>query len=665
MNIKNNKGFAVSTLLYSLSIMGFLIITVLMSLMSVNRINTSSLVEQIELELNRYSLTETTFRPSETGMTAAQEFTVPTGESGYYKIELWGAAGGKSGASAEGGRGAYTSGTIYLKEWDVLYFFIGTKGQDYTDGLTEAPTGGFNGGSDGDLTTQTAGGGGATDLRIDDGGSPADALNTRIMVAAGGTGASAYRSGADGGTLYGLKVKGTKNGSTTVQPAIRGEAEQDVSIAMQYSSGQYGAGGGYTAGGVQESGSSFISGYGGVQSFTMNSTDGTTIQTDNTNLTYYPSDADGNIITTNPTTYFFINGQMHHGVQNGDGYAKIQKVSSSAPTKIHPTLKNYGQGTYTITDCVDNTLYKEAILNPDGTINKIENDTKETNGVWNEIQIINSQGRNILQEQSGSLSVSYTGGTATDPKKLIDGKLNTASTVTSTSETDMKCVTISGISVGANDSISEIVVVHRPGVFGNNTLTISQNGAAATTLISGSHEEYVTGTHISVYNPDITSNEIPNANYYIIPAAARWRTLETRAQTLDVSDPNKIKDLINADPTQVQAQAFSGNNYQKWHIEQVTPGKYKIVEIQDYKAMQISSGLYQDGQKVSAPYAYIGSNPEEHWTFEKSNTGRYKIYTANSAGTKMYLYYDNGGRINVKSAGTGSAYEFYLYNADY
>ena len=103
MKKMNNKGFAVSTLLYSLSIMGFLIVSVMVSIMSLNRINTKSLVKQIEDELNRYSLTETTFRADETNTVTGQEFIVPRGEAGYYKIELWGAQGGDKGTK-KGGR---------------------------------------------------------------------------------------------------------------------------------------------------------------------------------------------------------------------------------------------------------------------------------------------------------------------------------------------------------------------------------------------------------------------------------------------------------------------------------------------------------------------------------------------------------------------------------
>ena len=114
MKKMNNKGFAITTLLYGLMSVGFLIMTLLMGIMSQNRQNTSTLVKKIEDELNRYGETETTF--SYSGQ--AQEYIVPYGQAGWYKVELW-------GASTSNGAGDYTSGIIYLHENEKLYFYLG------------------------------------------------------------------------------------------------------------------------------------------------------------------------------------------------------------------------------------------------------------------------------------------------------------------------------------------------------------------------------------------------------------------------------------------------------------------------------------------------------------------------------------------------------------
>ena len=110
----NNKGFAITTLLYGLLSVAFLIMTLLMGIMSTNRQNTSVLVDRIEEELNRYGETETTFA----FLGESQEYIVPYGQAGWYKIELWAASTSKGG-------GDYTSGIIYLPENTALYFYLG------------------------------------------------------------------------------------------------------------------------------------------------------------------------------------------------------------------------------------------------------------------------------------------------------------------------------------------------------------------------------------------------------------------------------------------------------------------------------------------------------------------------------------------------------------
>lgn len=110
----NNKGFAITTLLYGLLSVAFLIMTMLMGIMSTNRQNTSVLVDKIEEELNRYGETETTFA----FLGESQEYIVPYGKAGWYKIELW-------GAKTSRGTGSYTSGIIFLEENQSLYFYLG------------------------------------------------------------------------------------------------------------------------------------------------------------------------------------------------------------------------------------------------------------------------------------------------------------------------------------------------------------------------------------------------------------------------------------------------------------------------------------------------------------------------------------------------------------
>ena len=116
---------------------------------------------------------------------SVKTFTVP--ETGKYKIEAWGAAGGINLNPELVGKGGYTSGIITLTKGEKLYLRVG--------GTTTVEAGGYNGGGDGSRSYNGAsatgvGGGGASDIRLD------DSLNSRIMVAAGGGGTTNWRSSA-------------------------------------------------------------------------------------------------------------------------------------------------------------------------------------------------------------------------------------------------------------------------------------------------------------------------------------------------------------------------------------------------------------------------------------------------------------------------------------
>ena len=142
-----------------------------------------------------------------------QEFVVP--ENGTYKIELWGAAGGNNTEEnnpanvRKGGKGAYTSGEIYLRKDTILYFYVGSKGADAVPGQDSA--GGYNGGGMGAWDHQPSeglsgeadgAGGGATDVRLVPGvWNNENSLKSRIMVAGGGGGASMRNNGGDAGGL--------------------------------------------------------------------------------------------------------------------------------------------------------------------------------------------------------------------------------------------------------------------------------------------------------------------------------------------------------------------------------------------------------------------------------------------------------------------------------
>ena len=230
---------------------------------------------------------------------------------GYYRIELWGAYGGDGRyvnvpdiRKGSGGKGAYVSGKLAISGTQELFLFIGGRGEDQTDIYHNRTLGGYNGGGNGGLDLNddsypesSAGGGGATDLRL---------LceqtflgwKSRIIVAAGGGGATStnvtnnkhkhYKAG-DGGTINGVSTSSYAFGGTQTSGLFgygqNGFDFGNDSYTLGGSSG--GCGGGYYGGTVKEceekeevdsqetggaGGSSFISGYDGCKAINYEST---------------------------------------------------------------------------------------------------------------------------------------------------------------------------------------------------------------------------------------------------------------------------------------------------------------------------------------------------------------------------------------------------------
>ena len=163
-------------------------------------------------------------------------------EKGIYRFELWGAQGGDARAlhkeylrKDSGGKGAYVAGDVYLTSYTRLYLYIGGKGEDQSStSAGVVSNGGFNGGGQGgieigdSLPESSAGGGGATDIRILKGDS-VEHHKSRIIVAAGGGGACST-DGLDG---YSCDYRGGHGGNIT------GVSYNNVSKGGLQSSGSF------------------------------------------------------------------------------------------------------------------------------------------------------------------------------------------------------------------------------------------------------------------------------------------------------------------------------------------------------------------------------------------------------------------------------------------
>ena len=259
---------------------------------------------------------DTVFNFDYTG--AEQTFVAPV--SGTYKVELWGAQGGDNGNGLIGGLGGYVSGNINLKEAKNLYIYVGGVGQinvsnnqdlgdNYMNEYFGSVAGGYNGGgASGTQSIYSTSGGGATDIRINNGTwNNFNSLKSRIIIAAGGGGSSYHLGfvgqGGAGGGLIGQDGQSTKNpdtrysgGGTQTKYGYAGEVDflgsfgsggagylkkspKTLKIDGGGGSGYYGGSAGDDWGAGGAGGSSFISGHNGCDAIKEESTENNIIHT--------------------------------------------------------------------------------------------------------------------------------------------------------------------------------------------------------------------------------------------------------------------------------------------------------------------------------------------------------------------------------------------------
>lgn len=277
-----------------------------------------------------------------------QEFVVPV--NGYYQIELWGAQGGSYSDEIQGGKGAYTKGTIYLEKDTILYIYVG--GQGGSDISLKQNDGGYNGGGlsgyHSSESSKSFGGGGATDIRlVKSEVTEFSSLKSRIMVASGG-GGIAYVPGYTniagyGGTLIGGTGSGSHNTQTsnggTQTAGGEGYDQEEVrkgnfgfAALGTLNSGGWGGGGGsgYYGGALGfghggGGGSSFISGYDGCDAIAETSTEDNIVHTGQSiHYSGYKFEY-SEMIAGNEEMPNYSGGTMIGN--SGNGYARITVIS--------------------------------------------------------------------------------------------------------------------------------------------------------------------------------------------------------------------------------------------------------------------------------------------------------------------------------------------------
>lgn len=242
---------------------------------------------------------------------------------GTYKLEVWGAQGGKSDHGTAGGLGGYSYGTLTVTSNTTVYIAVGGVGETAVGaGSTGiALVGGYNGGGNGAYkNSDSAGGGGATHIATRTG--LLSDLETNkgsiLLVAGGGGGAGCtdtyggYGGGTQGGNGTGTSF-GLGYGASQTAGGTNGGASQngsfgrggDTGVAYEWPGS--GGGGGYYGGGAgaNESGGGG-SGGGGSGYYSTSLTSAATVA--------------GNQAFTQPS------GGSAVG-HTGNGYARITKLS--------------------------------------------------------------------------------------------------------------------------------------------------------------------------------------------------------------------------------------------------------------------------------------------------------------------------------------------------
>ena len=388
----NNKGFAITGILYTLFILFLLLLIAILATLRTRRTmlerstmtietsyqgNDSGLDDQVKSINNGasptapvtgkyiFNISHNFFKGEvQTFDYKGEVQTFTASNPGYYKVELWGAQGGGD----DGGKGGYTSGYIKLDENETLYVYVGGRGEAEEK---ISNIGGWNGGgcSGNHSSRNSFGGGGATDIRLVKAISeenPNDltiwnteeSLRSRIMVAGGGGGTSndtTYNHHAGvGGNLTGGNGTGSYNPTNSgggTQTAAgdawtkngnrKGTFGAGIQTKLEDNSGFGGGGGGGYWGGSTGfgkpggGGSSYISGYTGsvaVASASSNDAkEGCANGTTNINCSkHYSGKRFENPIMIDGANYMpnTDGTEMIQG-KEGNGYAKITYYGTS------------------------------------------------------------------------------------------------------------------------------------------------------------------------------------------------------------------------------------------------------------------------------------------------------------------------------------------------
>ena len=356
---------------------------------------------------------------------------------------------------------------------EIIYVCVGQGGDA---GMNETT---FNNGTS---TNGGHNGGGSTDIRYFGNHTPSEeelkwnstlGINSRIMVAGGGGSANLTTGGVPGAGGLLIAANGrTSRSKGGTQTSFENSETVYPSSAFGIANGGCTGGNGYYPGAGAQcaygsgGGSSFISGYAGVNAITSE-----TNRTHTNNTLHYSGK-------------YFIDGQMSAGVNEGHGKARISFISSTKPERTTTKLNNVRY----IKDCINGN-------------------TSNNENHWGEIQAI-KDGINIAKGKTVTGTTAQYNNTNYAYSNIVDGKMDnmiSSGGYGYTASTGNQCVTID---LGSTYNLDEISVWHYYDdgrTYKNNITSVSSDNTNWTEVINKQEVESVQGKRVSAYRKNVNN----------------------------------------------------------------------------------------------------------------------------------------------------------------
>lgn len=582
----NKKGFAITTVVYGLALLGIMIVTMLMGILSSTRNNITQESERIESTLINYNLSSVTFKHKD----GKQVFTTPNGETGWYRIEAYGASGlikPKEPAEPEYygtaeeieaqqkkyqqdlknyyntvnstsyGLGAYTTGIIYLYEGDSITIETGKRSPSAANPTTSN-----------------------TKVYIN---------SKELMIAAGGI------DSVPGGTL--------KTQSTEAMGPDTGRESCQITSDNKDLIG----------------GASIV--YGGAKGNTSM-------------IVGYPG-CGKDIVVDNSKEYYFVDGLMLPAVNSGDGMVIIERIKEDT---------EYYEGKIYNSSKLDSET--EAVL--DKPINRIPRVGKEK---FDNVKGIKVTVAPLSDAPDFGIDKIYY--TVAGKEKIINCNNQKTCNETFASEVNIDDVTVTFSKYNINLGGVRIRLVkdgdEDSETYTKNLVYDSTIRKTSSMYKSGIYSTPV-GIKLSAYQPDSLAPLPKHGNYYIIPVTLENKVISAVSTTQDDSGIIGVENLQGEPRQRWSIDLLNHANEETGepnfiNIANVSKmDEYRIIDLARSKALTVYRDENLNGGTISASQNFnaISRNDPQIWNISFMSDGTFAIKTANpsidSTSRSGYIY---------------------------